>query len=68
MTLRDLALENAYALPPTAPGVHPQTSFGHLAGYSAFYYTYIWSKTIATDLWTRFASEGLRTGWWRRPS
>jgi thimet oligopeptidase len=41
-------------------GVHPQASFGHLTGYSAIYYTYMWSKTISTDLFTRFEREGLR--------
>ncbi|HEU0239110.1 MAG TPA: M3 family metallopeptidase [Micromonosporaceae bacterium] len=34
-------------------------SFGHLDGYSAIYYTYMWSLVIAKDLFTRFASEGL---------
>ncbi len=35
-------------------------SFGHLNGYSAIYYTYQWSKAIATDMLTRFEEEGLR--------
>jgi thimet oligopeptidase len=34
-------------------------SFGHLDGYSAVYYTYMWSLVIAKDLFTRFAAEGL---------
>jgi len=51
---------NAFALQPTPDGVHPQDSFGHLNGYSAFYYTYMWSKMISTDLFTRFEKEGLR--------
>jgi thimet oligopeptidase len=34
-------------------------SFGHLDGYSAMYYTYMWSLVIAKDLFTRFAAEGL---------
>lgn len=50
-----------YSFVPLPAGVHPQASFGHLSGYSAYYYTYMWSKTIATDLFTRFASEGLRS-------
>jgi thimet oligopeptidase len=49
-----------YSPIPTTPGVHPQASFGHLTGYSAIYYTYMWSKTISTDLFTRFEKEGLR--------
>ncbi|MBN8830231.1 MAG: Zn-dependent oligopeptidase [Sphingomonadales bacterium] len=51
---------DAYGLPQTPADVHPQASFGHLNGYSAFYYTYMWSKTISTDLFTRFKQEGLR--------
>jgi thimet oligopeptidase len=31
-----------------------------LAGYSAIYYTYMWSKTISTDLFTAFEANGLR--------
>ena len=39
---------------------HFYTNFGHLNGYSAIYYTYQWSLAIASDLFTRFESEGLR--------
>ncbi len=35
-------------------GTHFQTSFGHLDGYSAIYYTYMWSLVIAKDLLTKF--------------
>ena len=31
-------------------GSHYEASFGHLAGYSATYYTYTWSLAIAKDL------------------
>jgi thimet oligopeptidase len=34
-------------------------SFGHLDGYSAVYYTYMWSLVIAKDLFTPFQAEGL---------
>jgi thimet oligopeptidase len=34
-------------------------SFGHLEGYSAIYYTYMWSLVIAKDLFTRFRGDGL---------
>lgn len=49
-----------YSPIPLPAGLHPQASFGHLTGYSAIYYTYMWSKTISTDLFTRFEKEGLR--------
>jgi Zn-dependent oligopeptidase len=49
-----------YSPIPMPAGVHPEASFGHLTGYSAIYYTYMWSKTISTDLFTRFEREGLR--------
>lgn len=35
-------------------GTHMQASFGHLDGYSAMYYTYMWSLVIAKDLFSRF--------------
>ena len=41
-------------------GGHQWASFGHLNGYSAIYYTYQWSKAIATDMFTRFKEGGLR--------
>jgi thimet oligopeptidase len=36
-----------------------QASFGHLDGYSAIYYTYMWSLVIAKDLFGPFRREGL---------
>ncbi len=42
------------------PGTHLHANFGHLNGYSAIYYTYQWSKAIATDMFTRFEEQGLR--------
>ncbi|MDX1459941.1 MAG: M3 family metallopeptidase [Xanthomonadales bacterium] len=39
---------------------HFWAAFGHLNGYSAIYYTYQWSKAIATDMFTRFEEAGLR--------
>ncbi|MFL0810081.1 MAG: Zn-dependent oligopeptidase [Agarilytica sp.] len=35
-------------------------SFGHLYGYSAVYYTYMWSLVIASDMFTEFKKSGLR--------
>ena len=42
------------------PDTHFYTSFGHLNGYSAIYYTYQWSLAIATDMFTQFEENGLR--------
>ncbi|HEU4333145.1 MAG TPA: M3 family metallopeptidase [Candidatus Eisenbacteria bacterium] len=39
---------------PPMEGTHMQTSFGHLDGYSAVYYTYQWSLVIAKDLFSKF--------------
>jgi thimet oligopeptidase len=40
-------------------GTYFQESFGHIEGYSAIYYTYMWSLVIAKDLFTVFHQEGL---------
>ncbi|MDI7776254.1 M3 family metallopeptidase [Asticcacaulis sp. EMRT-3] len=49
-----------YSLFPAVPDTHPYDSFGHLNGYSAIYYTYVWSKAIALDLFTQFQKDGMR--------
>ena len=41
------------------PETYFHESFGHLEGYSALYYTYMWSLVIAKDLFGAFRSEGL---------
>jgi thimet oligopeptidase len=41
------------------PGTYFHESFGHLEGYSAMYYTYMWSLVIAKDLFGVFRREGL---------
>jgi len=40
-------------------GSYFQESFTHLDGYSAIYYTYMWSLVIAKDMFTEFARAGL---------
>ena len=39
---------------PFVEDTHFQTAFGHLDGYSAMYYTYMWSLVIAKDLFSKF--------------
>ncbi len=43
---------------PLPSEYHFEASFGHLGGYSAFYYTYLWSLVIARDLLTPFRERG----------
>jgi thimet oligopeptidase len=40
-------------------GTYFHESFGHLDGYSAIYYTYMWSLVIAKDLFVPFRQAGL---------
>lgn len=40
-------------------GTHMQTSFGHLDGYSAIYYTYMWSLVIAKDFFSLFDANNM---------
>ena len=42
-----------------AAGTHPQASFGHLFGYDAGYYSYLWALVYAQDMFTAFENGGL---------
>ena len=53
-------IERQYTRFEPVAGTHYYDSFGHLNGYSAIYYTYQWSLAIATDMFTRFKTQGLR--------
>lgn len=44
---------------PFPEGTHFQAAFGHLDGYSAVYYTYMWSLVIAKDLFAQFDPASL---------
>ena len=51
--------QNTYSAWRFAPGTHMQASFGHLNGYSAIYYTYMWSMVIAKDMFSAFQKAGV---------
>jgi thimet oligopeptidase len=44
------------------PGTHMYAAFGHLAGYSSAYYTYLWDKVIAEDFFGQFDHANLLAG------
>lgn len=44
---------------PWSPENHFQASFGHLMGYGASYYGYLWSRVYAKDLFHEIKKEGL---------
>jgi len=52
-------LQGKYTPFPYVEGTYFHLSFGHLDGYSAIYYTYMWSLVIAKDLFTVFQGKGL---------
>jgi len=43
---------------PFTPGTHFQSGFGHLFGYDAGYYGYLWSHVFGDDMYTRFETAG----------
>jgi len=57
LILRDL--EPKYTPFPPMPDTHFQAAFGHLDGYSAIYYTYMWSLVISKDMFSKFDRSNL---------
>ncbi|WP_062132939.1 M3 family metallopeptidase [Demequina aestuarii] len=53
------AIERELDVRTPLDGTHQYASFGHLTTYSACYYTYQWSLSIAKDLFTGFDPEHL---------
>lgn len=54
-----LELEAHYSPMPHQQDTYFYANLGHLNGYSAIYYTYMWSKVIAMDLFSEFEKNGL---------
>ncbi|MDD4871051.1 MAG: Zn-dependent oligopeptidase [Kiritimatiellae bacterium] len=52
-------LQNKYAPYDYVPDTYFYTSFGHLDGYSAMYYSYMWAEVIAKDMFSQFKQEGM---------
>jgi thimet oligopeptidase len=52
-------LMSRYSLVQLLPDTHFHTGFGHLEGYGAAYYTYMWSLVIAKDLFSAFDPDDL---------
>ena len=52
-------MQSKYSLFAYVPDTHQYASFGHLEGYSAMYYTYMWSLVIAKDLFSKFDTKNL---------
>ncbi len=44
---------------PFVDGTHFQAAFGHLNGYGASYYGYMWSRVYAEDMFSIFAQNGV---------
>ncbi len=52
-------LQNKITLYPYLDGTHMQAAFGHLMGYAAGYYGYLWSKVYAQDMYSVFEKNGV---------
>ena len=54
LTAKQVELQERYSPYRYIEGTHFFANFGHLAGYSSAYYTYMWSLVIAKDLFSAF--------------
>ncbi|CAM2070646.1 Zn-dependent oligopeptidase [Sulfidibacter corallicola] len=52
-------LQREHTLFEPMPDTHFEAGFGHLVGYAAGYYGYLWSRVFADDMFSRFKQAGL---------
>jgi mitochondrial intermediate peptidase len=56
-TVTLIDLQNKVDVFPYAPGTSWQTQFGHLFSYGATYYSYLFDRAIASQVWNRLFSK-----------
>src|SRR5690625_3900276 len=59
LTDTERELQTKYSPFPYVEDTYFHTSFGHLYGYSAIYYTYMWTLVIAQDMFSEFDEQVL---------